>query len=166
VQIRIKELEKRTAKGNAKGKKKLRAIKNSYRALEAQENQKDAEMNDLKMENEKGAVERAELVRRLEEAGNRGDDRLEAEIKEREIVKLNAALSEIGRQLKVVNDDLASESQCKLRIVELLQQQTQALGYAENQIKDLVQEKAALERQAAVRQVRQVGREERDTFEG
>jgi hypothetical protein len=66
---------------------------------------------------------------------------------------LKTALDEVGRPLDAVNGELESESQCKATIVELLQRQTQALGYAENQIKQLVLENDSLTKQAAAQPV-------------
>jgi predicted RNase H-like nuclease (RuvC/YqgF family) len=122
---------------HAKDKRKLRAIKKEFASLEAQSNRKDAEINELRMENEKSAVERDDLQRKLEEAPNQENERLEEEIKNREIAKLTTALDELSRQLDATSEDLANESQCKSKLVELVQREAQAVAYAEGGIKQL-----------------------------
>jgi hypothetical protein len=84
-------------RGKTTKRKKLRAIEKSYRTLETQRNRKEPEIHDLKMENEKR--ERQKLLRKLEKVRNVKDNRMEVEIKEREIEKLKTALSASGIQI-------------------------------------------------------------------
>jgi hypothetical protein len=97
-----------------------------------QENRKDVEIHDLKMQNEKGAVERDEFVTKLKEASDCGHEKRESEMKDQEIAKLKTALNEVGGQLDVTNEDLEAESLCKSRIFELLQFQTLLFTQPEN----------------------------------
>ena len=136
--VRCKELQGE----RDKLKEKLKELRKHVRNIECENKAKDAEIEQLKIQNERLNIERDELQNKATEPKETQEK--EREIMEKEVAKLNEALKEIASEMEVVSDELASESKLKTQLFSIVQTQSDALSIAESELKKA---KSALDEQ-------------------
>ena len=138
--MRCKELQSERERAKEKAKQMSRAIKE----LEAVNKEKDAEIERLKMENEKATLRNDELQDMIDATPKPKESTCEN--RDKEVQKLNQALGEVADQMERVTDELSVESRFKTQLFSLVQKQTAALSAAEAELKRM---KSALDDEKA-----------------